>query len=383
MGNVLEVLKMQMSSEIFNKRKAMFMNKKFGRLTISEYFKPEKIGTHYFTFVTAICECGNPGKYKLTLLKSGHTKSCGCLQTEAVKKSFTKHGKCRSSIYKVWCGMKYRCDNSRSANYHNYGGRGIKICNEWESFPVFYDWAINNGYSNKLEIDRINNDGNYSPDNCRFVTGKVNMRNSRKAVKITMNGMTKTIGEWCEFNGIRYGTYKNRRYRYKWPIEKCFFKKPNMKNLVLLFLITLSFSAKSQISIAAGAGTSFHNKSSLTGNLYIGYQYKGFEAQANMISLPFNKQTFFGSTIGPLLYVSEDISIRPYGGVFYKLVGNKHAEDRYVHNGVTTTLSSGAEVNNWYGSFGLMAVKGVVYADFNYTNGFSFSVGLRYTFNKE
>lgn len=102
-------------------------------------------------------------------------KTCGC----------DRHGMCGSRLYGVWTGIRSRCSNKNRPSYKNYGGRGISVCDEWFNFNHFYDWAISNGYKVGLDIDRTNNDGNYEPSNCRFVTRTVNMRNSRQA-KLTM-----------------------------------------------------------------------------------------------------------------------------------------------------------------------------------------------------
>lgn len=106
-------------------------------------------------------------------MKSGHVKSCGCL----LKKSA---GLSKSKLYKRWIGMKTRCYNLKTLNYNNYGGRGIAICEKWKyNFMVFYKWALENGWDNKLQIDRIDNNGDYSPENCRFVTMEENGLNKR------------------------------------------------------------------------------------------------------------------------------------------------------------------------------------------------------------
>lgn len=123
--------------------------------------------------------CDNCGKIVEKRLNNGlRDTACGCIRE--------KHGKTGTRIHRVWLDMRKRCNSESHPNYNDYGGRGIIICKEWEEFKNFYDWAIKNGYKNNLQIDRIDNDGNYKPENCRFVTGKINSRNSRQ-VKITMN----------------------------------------------------------------------------------------------------------------------------------------------------------------------------------------------------
>jgi len=117
--------------------------------------------------------CGLEFRCHISYIVSGHTKSCGCI------KRLGKHKLRDHPLYYVWHSMKSRCLNPKSTSYHNYGGRGIKVCKEWiDSFVSFYDWAIKT-YDKGLELDRIDNNGDYTPDNCRFVSGIVQSRNTR------------------------------------------------------------------------------------------------------------------------------------------------------------------------------------------------------------
>ena len=148
------------------------------------------------------CECGNELDVRTTYLKSGHTQSCGCL----LSRTLTKHGMCGTRLYSVWQNMKCRCENNK-----NYAGRNIKVCDEWKcDFISFKNWALANGYSDQLQLDRIDNDGNYEPDNCRWVTRTENNRNKRTNHFLTYNGKTLTLMEWQEITGI---PYQQIRYR--------------------------------------------------------------------------------------------------------------------------------------------------------------------------
>lgn len=123
------------------------------------------------------------------------------------------------TLYKRYYHMKERCYNPNDKRYNRYGGRGIKICDEWlNDYNTFEQWAINNGFEEHLEIDRINNDGNYAPDNCRFVTSLQNNRNRSKHRRYTYNGKTKVLSEWCEELGLKYYTVLNR-LRAGWSFE--------------------------------------------------------------------------------------------------------------------------------------------------------------------
>lgn len=132
------------------------------------------------------CSCGNEKIICFEHVRGGNIKSCGCLQTAGIngKILWTTHGLSKALLYKVYRGIKTRCYNPNADNYYNYGGRGITICDEWKNdFKAFYDWAINAGYEKGLEIDRINNDDNYDPGNCRWLTHKANCQNMRKCKK--------------------------------------------------------------------------------------------------------------------------------------------------------------------------------------------------------
>lgn len=121
------------------------------------------------------CDCGNETEVALNALT--RTLSCGCLRSEMVSERATIHGLRKHTLYNVWDGMKQRCGNPHTARYRHYGGRGIKVCEEWKNdFKVFYDWAMANGWKKGLQIDRIENDGNYEPFNCQFISNKENNR---------------------------------------------------------------------------------------------------------------------------------------------------------------------------------------------------------------
>ena len=124
--------------------------------------------------------CGTEFKTGSQDVKRGHTKSCGCYQKRRVSETHKTHGKRHTRLYKIWINMKKRTLNSKNKHYINYGGRGITICDEWKNdFMSFYNWAMENGYSDELSIDRIDNDGNYEPNNCRWTTRTIQNRNQR------------------------------------------------------------------------------------------------------------------------------------------------------------------------------------------------------------
>ena len=149
---------------------------RFGKLIVLE-FKEIK---NYRAIWLCKCDCGNFIAVSSNSLLSNKTKSCGCIHSQQLINRNKKHGLSEAKLYKVWQGMKTRCYNPNFMYYCNYGGREITICDEWlNDFKKFYDWATSNGYKEGLTIDRINNDGNYEPSNCRWVTRAEQNRNKR------------------------------------------------------------------------------------------------------------------------------------------------------------------------------------------------------------
>lgn len=149
-------------------------------------------------FVEADCICGVSKWYSYDALTKGETKSCGCLQRELLAKRRTTHGMSNHPLYSVYRGMLERCYDKRNISYPRYGGRGITVCEEWRLDPqTFFDWAIENGWQQGLEVDRRENNGIYEPSNCRFVTPSVNGKNRRSNRLITAFGETKCLMDWA------------------------------------------------------------------------------------------------------------------------------------------------------------------------------------------
>ena len=124
--------------------------------------------------------CGNVFKAPVRHINSGHTKSCGCYQKRRASETQKTHGLIGIKLYPIWTEIKYRTLNPKHKYYNDYGGRGITICEEWKNdFMSFYNWAMSKGYSDELSIDRIDNDGNYCPENCRWTTRTIQNRNQR------------------------------------------------------------------------------------------------------------------------------------------------------------------------------------------------------------
>ena len=165
------------------------------------------------------CDCGNEVVVRGTDIRAEKIQSCGCYSTENTRLRTLTHGKTRTRLYRIWAGMKQRCTNPKEDRYHRYGGRGITICDDWLDFQNFHNWAMTNGYRDDLTIDRINNDGNYEPSNCRWTTIKEQSNNKSTNVFIEYNGERKTIKQWEEQTGIP----SNRiwwRLHEGWTIEE-------------------------------------------------------------------------------------------------------------------------------------------------------------------
>ena len=196
------------------------MRKLANDLTGKKFGKLEVIGVHDTgsrkTYYVCQCDCGNIKVVRADALISGATKSCGCIKKEQDKINLTanhKHKMSGTRIYETWQDMKRRCYNKQNARYDRYGGRGITVCDEWlNNFQSFYDWAISNGYSDDLTIDRIDNDGNYEPPNCRWSTAKEQSNNRGSNINITIGNATKSLMCWCEIFNV---DYKKVYARYK------------------------------------------------------------------------------------------------------------------------------------------------------------------------
>jgi hypothetical protein len=185
------------------------VGQRFGRLVVLA--RTLKQGKHTMWYCE--CDCGNMTKVSLINLIIGHTKSCGCFQQE----SRIDHGLSKHPLNKVWISAKGRCNNPKNKEYKNYGGRGIVFSDEWVDFKVFYDWSIAHGYREGLELDRVNNDGPYSPENCRWATREQQCNNTRSNRLLTFNGVTKNFTQWAKEQEVKVTTVYARISRGKTP----------------------------------------------------------------------------------------------------------------------------------------------------------------------
>ena len=189
----------------------------YGRLTVIGYAGSDKQHNAQWR---CRCECGEIVIVRAFELKRGHTASCGCFSRERTRTRLTSHGGKGTRLYRIWEQMKARCNNQTTKQYKDYGGRGITVCAEWaNNFEAFRDWALANGYRDDLTLDRKENDGPYSPDNCRWATRKDQQNNKRNNHMITFKGETRTLTQWAELTGIPRTTLWDRLVR-GWSIER-------------------------------------------------------------------------------------------------------------------------------------------------------------------
>lgn len=209
------------------KRKhAVEPGKRYGRLIVQS-LEYQAVKGHLK--VPTICDCGQEKMVGVVELATGKTKSCGCLIIDKLVAMSTTHGGEGSALYSVWHTMKSRCLNPSTDSFKSYGGRGITICPEWlNDFAAFRDWAESNGYRSGLQIDRRDVNGNYTPDNCRWLTPRANGNNRRNNVMLTAFGEIKTMSQWSDDPrcAVSYATLKERVGRRHWDHEKAIKEPP-------------------------------------------------------------------------------------------------------------------------------------------------------------
>lgn len=196
--------------------------KRFGKLTVVSF--DHRKGTR--AYWKCVCDCGGNRIVGIDHLKNGDIVDCGCVNRKKNPPIHSKHGMSYTRLYTIWALMKARCVNQNRKEYPRYGGRGIKLVDEWLEFQPFMEWAIGSGYSDELTLDRKDNDGNYTPDNCRWVTRLVQAYNKSNNRYITHNGETKTICQWAKEYNISYNVLKKRLDDLGWDFGKAISEPP-------------------------------------------------------------------------------------------------------------------------------------------------------------
>ena len=193
---------------------------KFERLTIISRAENNKRGRAMWN---CLCDCGKTKKIIGVTLRSGRSKSCGCIRSEMNTERLTVHGMTHSPENAVWRCMKQRCYNPNNKEFHNYGSRGIKVCDRWlESFNNFIE-DMGERPTHKHSIERINNNKGYSPGNCKWATMKEQSRNKRETKFFTIDGIKKPLVDWCDTLGMKRSTVYER-IRNGWPVEKALYE---------------------------------------------------------------------------------------------------------------------------------------------------------------
>lgn len=207
------------------------IGQQFGRLTVIAQAPKQRANKGYRYYWQCQCECGNTVTVRedQLLCAKRPTRSCGCIRSDSVKKYYEdhqrpiKHGHSYEPLFNIWYLIKYRCENPNCTAYKNYGARGIKVCDEWRDgiagYESFKEWSLANGYIQGLSIDRIDNDGDYTPDNCRWIAPKDQARNKRQNVWIEYNGVKKLACDWASELNIPYKTFMSRIY-HGWDVDK-------------------------------------------------------------------------------------------------------------------------------------------------------------------
>lgn len=201
--------------------------------TINNWYVIKEAGRSKSGTARFLCRCllcGNERLVEGRSIRSGVSKGCGCYHPKRMET--TRHDE---RLYGVWGGMRDRCNNPNSPQYKWYGGRGIRICPEWDDYSNFRSWAYSHGYDDSAKkyqctIDRIDTNGNYSPDNCAWRTQKQQCNNTRSNHLLTHNNETHTIQEWSEITGIRKDTIRRRIAVYGWSVDRALSEKTHNHN---------------------------------------------------------------------------------------------------------------------------------------------------------
>lgn len=225
----LNKIKNNNSSGCSRCRGIWLVGQKFNRLTVLEDLGIQTIRGRKTRWLKCICDCGNEVTVAQSDILQKHAQSCGCFRIDTItaldKKRAIRDGDSvdpdNMRLYSIWNGMKQRCYVKSYNRYDRYGGRGIKVCDEWMDYLVFKKWALSHGYQDNLSIDRINIDGNYEPSNCRWATNEEQMNNTSKNTYITYKDRTQTLTQWCRELGLNYPRVKNR-LKIGFTVEQAF-----------------------------------------------------------------------------------------------------------------------------------------------------------------
>lgn len=200
-----------------------FTGEKFGLLTVLKRSESAKCGAAQWV---CICECGNEIIVPSYTLKCGTKKNCGCVKGPHFNAT---HGASNTTLYKAWKSMLYRCENPKNRAYKYYGQRGIRVCEEWHDFLSFKKWVDETKPDGEYTIDRIDNNSDYSPTNCRWASCVEQANNRRSNIMLEYNGEVHDLTEWSKLLGFDYKRVHNRMYKLGWTFEKAIITPPDEK----------------------------------------------------------------------------------------------------------------------------------------------------------
>lgn len=208
-----------------------YVGRSFGRLKVVKDGPVVQFGSHRRQKASTsicMCVCGKEVRVFNNSLRSGHTKSCGCLNNDTRRLIFTTHGRSRTKEYAVWEAMIQRCTNPECKRYSDYGGRSISVCDRWIKFENFFEDVGECPIG--MTLERIGNDGNYEPSNCKWATRKEQSRNTRRNVIYTVNGVTACLKDLCEQFGKSYAVVKSRLRVYGWEFDRAWSDPVDLKH---------------------------------------------------------------------------------------------------------------------------------------------------------
>jgi len=198
-------------------RRIDLTGQRFGRLVVESFAYMSKCRHSMWN---CRCDCGGHNVVSTSNLKTGEVKSCGCLRRICHPKTHEESG---SRLYNIWSGIKKRTGVETNKDFKYYGGRRIVMCGEWKNdFLAFKNWAISSGYRDDLTIDRIDVNGDYCPENCRWIPMEKQAENKRNNVKLMYHGETMILADWSERTGIKITTLWSRLFIYGWSVEEAF-----------------------------------------------------------------------------------------------------------------------------------------------------------------
>lgn len=193
----------------------------YNRWTVLEEVEPRAYKSRKIRMFRCRCECGRIGIVIGSQLKHGHSKSCGCLQKEKTVEMGTRHGFSKHPLFPVYWEARHRCESPTNKDFTNYGGRGIKFCEEWkQNLSAFFEWAECNGYKHGLQLDRKDNNGDYCPENCRFVSPKENARNRRITLRLEDGTPLLDVYDRAEVKCVSRSTFVARVTKSGWDVQR-------------------------------------------------------------------------------------------------------------------------------------------------------------------